>query len=378
MRLVILSNAPLIKKQEDYFAYSPYVKEIEYWMKHSDETVFVCAVLPEYKNLLIEKINSKIADVVPLKDFNLTTLKKSFFAFFYSFYNCFIIYKAFKKADHIHLRCPGNIGLLGCLVQILFPKKIKTAKYAGNWAPNSNQPLTYRIQKWILNNTFLTKNMKVLVYGEWDGSSKNIKPFFTATYKEIDKSNVVPRDFSNAIKFLFIGTLSPGKRPLYAIQLIENIRKSGYKVALDLYGEGSERLDLENYIKNNSLENYINLKGNHPQETIKKELQENHFVVLPSKSEGWPKVIAEGMFWGCLPISTAISCVPNMLNGEERGLLLSLDIEKDTEKIIQLLSNENHYQKISLKAMEWSRKYTLDYFENEIKKLLQDENNSNH
>ena len=175
-----------------------------------------------------------------------------------------------------------------------------------------------------------------------------------------------------------INKKSPGKRPLYAIQLIESLRKSGCKVALDLYGEGSERLDLENYIKNNSLENYINLKGNHPQETIKKELQENHFVVLPSKSEGWPKVIAEGMFWGCLPISTSISCVPNMLNNEERGLLLSLDIEKDTEKIIKLLSNENHYQKMSLKAIEWSRKYTLDYFETEIKKLLQDENNSNH
>ena len=91
-------------------------------------------------------------------------------------------------------------------------------------------------------------------------------------------------------------------------------------------------------------------------------MQENHFVVLPSKSEGWPKVIAEGMFWGCLPISTAIS----------------LDIEKDTEKIIQLLSNKKQYQSMSEKAMEWSRKYTLDYFENEIKKLLQDENNSNH
>ena len=378
MRLVILSNAPLIKKQKDYFAYSPYVKEIEYWMKHSDETVFVCAVLPEYKNLLIEKINSKIADVVPLKDFNLTTLKNSFFAFFYSFYNCFIIYKTFRNADHIHLRCPGNIGLLGCLVQILFPKKIKTAKYAGNWAPNSNQPLTYRIQKWILNNTFLTKNMKVLVYGEWDGSSKNIKSFFTATYYESDKTDVVPRNFSSTIKFLFIGTLSAGKRPLYAIKLIERLRKFGHNIELNLYGEGSERLELESYIKNNSLENCINLKGNHPQEIIKKKLQENHFVVLPSKSEGWPKVIAEGMFWGCLPISTAISCVPTMLKNEERGLLLSLNIEKDAEKINLLLSDEKHYQTMSEKAMEWSRKYTLDYFENEIKKLLQDENNSNH
>ena len=48
------------------------------------------------------------------------------------------MYKAMKWADHIHLRCPGNIGLLGCIVQIAFPKKVKTVKYAGNWIQNLN------------------------------------------------------------------------------------------------------------------------------------------------------------------------------------------------------------------------------------------------
>ena len=77
--------------------------------------------------------------------------------------------------------------MLGCFIQILFPNKPKTAKYAGNWDPKSSQPTSYRIQKWILNNTILTKNMQALVYGEWEGNSKNIKPFFTATYQEKEK-----------------------------------------------------------------------------------------------------------------------------------------------------------------------------------------------
>jgi len=52
-----------------------------------------------------------------------------------------------KSANHIHLRCPGNIGLLACLIQILFPNTPKTSKYAGNWDPNAKQPFTYKIQK---------------------------------------------------------------------------------------------------------------------------------------------------------------------------------------------------------------------------------------
>ena len=70
------------------------------------------------------------------------------------------------------------MGLIGAIVNILFPNKQKTAKYAGNWDPKSKQPWSYRLQKWILSNTFLTKNMQVLVYGEWPNQTKNIKPFF--------------------------------------------------------------------------------------------------------------------------------------------------------------------------------------------------------
>jgi len=92
---------------------------------------------------------------------------------------------------------------------------------------------------------------------------------------------------------------------------------------------------------------------------------------LPSKSEGWPKVVAEAMFWGCVPVSSAVSCVPNMLDGGKRGILLSMEMDKDVEQIYQLLNNEQHFYEMSLKAENWSRNYTLDAFEDSIKKLVQ-------
>ena len=44
-------------------------------------------------------------------------------------------------------------------------------------------------------------------------------------------------------------------------------------------------------------------------ENIKKAYKRAHFLVFISKSEGWPKVVAEAMFWKCLPISTAMYLV---------------------------------------------------------------------
>jgi glycosyltransferase involved in cell wall biosynthesis len=157
---------------------------------------------------------------------------------------------------------------------------------------------------------------------------------------------------------------------MYTIQLVEKLFKKGHNVALSLYGEGAERNKLEQYISQNNLDNIISLKGNQTQEMVKKAYEQSHFVILPSDSEGWPKAVAEGMFWGCVPVVTKVSCVPFMLDYGNRGVLLELDLEKDSNQLEALLQSELDYESKSQKAIDWSRKYTLDVFENEIEKLL--------
>jgi glycosyltransferase involved in cell wall biosynthesis len=255
-------------------------------------------------------------------------------------------------------------------MQILFPFKPKTAKYAGNWDSKSKQPWSYRLQKWLLSNPYLTRNMQVLVYGEWEGSSKNVKPFFTATYWENEKAPLKPLTFATTIRFVFVGTLSKGKRPMYAIALIEALSRRGYAVQLELYGEGIERVVLEDYIEKNHLKSFIELKGNQSKEIIKSAYQNSHFVFLPSKSEGWPKAIAEGMFWGCVPLATTISCVPFMLDYGNRGVILTTDLDQDVQQIEAVLNDEVDYLKKRKQASEWSRYYTLDVFENEIERIV--------
>lgn len=370
MKLLIISSAPFIRKGNELYAYSPYVNEMEIWQKNVDEIVFCCPFWKTERDLLVKKIPFNVDGIVELKDFNST----SFFSIIKSIplliYNISVLFYAIFKADAIHLRCPGNVGLLGCIVQMFFPFKKKTAKYAGNWDPKSNQPWSYKLQKWILSNTFLTKNMQVLVYGEWKHQSKNIKSFFTATYLESDKKTVVARDFKSDITFLFVGSLSIGKQPLYAIQLLQFLKKSNKQCKLHIYGDGILKQELIDYIEQNNLDDDIILFGNQNQEVIKKAYQNSHFLILPSLSEGWPKVIAESMFWGCLPISTPVSCVANMLDNGNRGLLLTMDPKIDSNEISNIINNEKHYNDMSNKAIQWSRKFTLDVFENEIALLL--------
>jgi glycosyltransferase involved in cell wall biosynthesis len=370
MTFCIISHVSHYKEQNQYFAYSPYIIEMNVWLKHVDKVIIVAPLNKKDKSAIDSAYDIQNVDFKKVDDFDITSVKNLFKTIIVVPIILIQIYKAMKQADHIHLRCPGNMGLLGCLVQILFPKKKKTAKYAGNWDANAKQPFSYKLQKWILSNTFLTKNMQVLVYGEWENQTKNIKPFFTATYTESEKIPVEIRSLNTKIKFMFAGTLSVGKRPLYTVQLVEKLKNEGYNVELSVFGDGKEKANLENYIQEKNIGKYIRLEGNKDKNEVKLAYQQSHFLLLPSKSEGWPKVVAEAMFWGCLPISTSVSCVPNMLDNENRGLLLTLDLEKDTKKIKQLLNNEEVYFQKAKNAINWSRLYTLDYFEAEIKKLL--------
>ena len=370
MTFAIITHVPHILEQNQYFAYAPYVREMNLWAKYANKLLIVAPISESKKTPIDINYEHKNVDFIAIESFDVLSLKAIVKAIIRIPKISWQIFSAMQKADHIHLRCPGNIGLLGSIVQILFPNKPKTAKYAGNWDSKSNQPLTYRLQKWILSSTFLTRNMQVLVYGEWEASSKNIKPFFTATYQEADKLPIIQRDYINQIGFVFVGALVSGKRPLYAIRLVEELYKKGYNVVLELYGEGIERKILEDYISQNNLDNIVSLKGNQTQETVKKAYESSHFAILPSESEGWPKAIAEGMFWGCVPVATKVSCVPFMLDYGDRGVLIAMDLEKDVPQLETLLKDENLCKRMSQKASDWSRNYTLDVFEKEIKKLL--------
>ena len=373
MKLLVISSAPIVELDGKIHLYAPYEKEMQLWAKHADTIQFCCPIWREDKKLLIAPISFKVDMIVALQEFDITSFSNKLKAISLAFVALVKIFKAMKQADHIHLRCPGNIALLACLVQILFPNKQKTAKYAGNWDPKSQQPWSYRLQKWILSNTFLTRNMQVLVYGEWEGSTNNVKSFFTATYseEEVQKSTSEIRSLSDeVIRFLFVGTLSKGKQPLYVIQLVEELYKRGEKVILELYGEGVLRKDLEHYIAQNNLETIVALKGNQSKETVLKGYQNSHFLILPSKSEGWPKVVAEAMFWGCVPIASPVSCVSFMMGNGSRGIILKEQLHNDVSQIRNVLNNQEDYKKMALDGQTWSRQFTTDKFEAEIKKLL--------
>jgi glycosyltransferase involved in cell wall biosynthesis len=157
------------------------------------------------------------------------------------------------------------MGLLGAVAQIFFPGKKKTAKYAGNWDWSIKQPKSYRFQQILLRSKFLSKNMKVLVYGDWPDKSENILPFFTASYRNADIIPFNPRIIERGqtpLQLLFVGTLSQNKNPDISIEVAEILKNKQVKFNFHLFGDGPLRKALEERVWGSQLADFVQIHGN--------------------------------------------------------------------------------------------------------------------
>ena len=128
--------------------------------------------------------------------------------------------------------------------------------------------------------------------------------------------------------------------------------------------------DLQEYITTKNLEPFVRLMGSVKLEELKEVYKSSHFLILASESEGWPKAVGEAMFFGCIPVVTSVSCVPCMINYGERGILIDENVTSATEKIQREMQNSENLKEMSIAAQTWSQEYTLEKFEEGIKKVL--------
>jgi glycosyltransferase involved in cell wall biosynthesis len=373
MNFLIVTNVEhFINEEKQVGGYSPYVREMNLWSKYVDQlTILAPFKKGSFTNFDIAYThhNIKTEHVPEISFLSVGQILRSLVLM------PGILWKIFwqmKKADHIHLRCPNNMGLLGCLVQVLFPRKTKTAKYASNWDPDNIEPLSYSMQKAILNHTFFTRNMTVLVYGAWPNMTKNSKPFFTATYFSNELEPSFKKSFAGDPVFVFSGVMSERKDPWFTYELFKEIRKKLPGATLHFCGDGELTEPVKDKAQQERLSSSIIFEGALSKAQLKEVYKRAHFLLFFTKTnEGWPKAVAESLFWGVIPVTKPISVVSQMLDNGNRGLLFTeVEIPKVVDAIVSLWNDKERIAAMSQRAMDWSQQYTLDRFENEIAKLI--------
>ncbi|MCP2031693.1 poly(glycerol-phosphate) alpha-glucosyltransferase [Okibacterium sp. HSC-33S16] len=105
---------------------------------------------------------------------------------------------------------------------------------------------------------------------------------------------------------IMLSALEKRKRVDHSVRAVASVRSAGTLVTLDIFGDGPEQSRVEAAVA--KANGGITLRGYDPDASS--HLSESSFLLLSSRSEGFPLVLVEAMAAGCLPISYDIAYGP--------------------------------------------------------------------
>jgi glycosyltransferase involved in cell wall biosynthesis len=277
-----------------------------------------------------------------------------------------VVYKNIKGATEVQLRLPTSMGLfLLPLFRFVFPRNYTFwVKYAGNWG-QENPPLSYRIQRWWLQQNFA--KCKVTINGFWEKQPRHCLSFENPclTENQIAKGLQIAeqKKFDAPFVFTFVGRLEEAKGVSDCIDAlrsipIENIEK------VHFIGDGEK---IEFYKdKVSFLGDKVIFHGFLESDKVHSILATSHFLLLPSKSEGFPKVIAEAACYGVVPVVSNVGSISHYIN-ESNGFLWTFSgVENYAEVLLKAIGTDNEdIKEKSLAVQKIAEKFTFTtYVEN--------------
>lgn len=184
----------------------------------------------------------------------------------------------------------------------------------------------------------------------------NLEKFERIDLKKIEK---IKNQYQNKKIILFVGTLNKVKNlPLLinALNIIKqkdnnSILRKGEGFICLIIGQGREEEEIKSRIKIYKLEENVKLLGGIEHSQLVNYYRACDFLVLPSLSESFGKVILEAAAAGKPAIATDTTGASELIINGETGFLTPINNqEKLAEKIYFLLNEENLAEQLGEKA----------------------------
>ena len=276
-----------------------------------------------------------------------------------------------QSATYFHFRAPTSIGIYAILYLGLLSKTKGWFKYAGDWQSNS-LPTTYRIQRYLLK----IQNKPVTINGSWPNQPQHCKSFKNPCITQSElltgykiRSQKVLK--VSRIEICFVGRLEPKKGFDIFMECLISLRAELRQEISKIHIVGSG--PLQNRYKDrltNSLLPCI-FYGNLSREEVHKVYSNCDALVLPSVTEGFPKVVVEAMNYGCVPVVTNMSSIREVVTSKNGFLIAGHSEEKLKEQIVNMLQLKPERFRSMLKNSERDLSdYTYDSYNVEISNLI--------
>lgn len=283
--------------------------------------------------------------------------------------------KEMARADVIHIRCPCNIGLFSLILLTVNRRpRMRWVKYAGNWGGYPREPWTYRLQRWILQQGL--QGGTVTVNGSWPNQPSHVQSFFNPclTGQEIKaaRKGLANQSLHEPIRLLFVGQLAPSKGAHRALEILARVRRE-YPATLDVVGDGQERVGLTEQARALGLFPHLRFHGAVPRTQMGTHYMRADLLLLPSDTEGWPKVLSEGMAYGVVPVASDVGSIgQHLLDFSVGRVLPPNDIDGFARAVIEYAKHPEGWRSERDRGFEAARYFTYEHYIEGVREILSD------
>lgn len=369
--LLVVSHVVHYRWRGGLWGYGPYVRELEIWADLFPHVTVAapCREEPPPGDCL--RVDRDNVSVAPIRETGGETLASKFSQAVLVPRLVWQLSRAMLAADAIHVRCPGNLGLLGVMLAPLFSSNL-VSKYAGQWNGYPGEAWSFRLQRAVLSSRWWRG--PVTVYGTWPKQPPQVVPFFTSmmTTGHIERAQRSARGkkLAGPLRVLYVGRLTSAKNVDVLISAIGAFVSKSIPIECTIIGDGPERTALEMQTRSLRLADNVRFLGGMPFEQVFDYYEQADTLVLASQTEGWPKAILEGMTFGLVCIGSDRGLVPTML-AEGRGYIVPPgDVEALTESLRRIATRPAEFQEMSQRATRWAQQYSLDKLRRALIELL--------
>lgn len=364
MKLAVISHTPHYIRNGKIAGWGSTVREINHLLKLFDEIQHLAPLHKEESpESSLEYVGDKIK-FIPLRPYGGEKLFEKFSVLFTAPYNLKKINSVLKnldKNDWVQFRAPTAMGIYVLPYLKIFSRSKLWVKYAGNWQMK-DPPLTYKFQKWWLENNF--QKSKVTINGYWEGQKEHILDFQNPCFDkdELNKAKkyAASKNFEGKLTFCFAGSLTPNKGVDILLDALNLTERKEDIAEVIFAGDGIERTKYEK--KASEINMKINFTGFVSRSELDNIYERSHLIILPSESEGFPKVIAEAAAYGCVPVVSDVSSISQYFDDSKCFLLKKINAEEIRMKIDSAIGNRLNLKEMSAECTKQSEIFTYEHY----------------
>jgi glycosyltransferase involved in cell wall biosynthesis len=369
-KLVVISHTSHYETTEGIKGFGPTVEEINYLSKFWREVVHIGMIQKEEAPHHARLYTSENTVFVAIPAFGGRRIGAKILSIFKIPRILRIVRMSVKDATEVQLRVPTGIAnfllpwfsLRGTNYQFW-------VKYAGNWA-QKHPPIGYRFQRWWLKRNLC--NCKVTINGRWSDQEKHCLSFENPCLhtKDLEQGNASfhQKGYAAPYNFCFVGRIEPEKGIFRLLDALVNLDRSGLVNRIDIVGTGRSENELLEYLRHTELP--CEYHGMLSRERVFDIYQNSHFIMLPSTaSEGFPKVLAEAMNFGCIPVVSTISSISHYIK-QDMGLLWDPAVSDFEQFMDKIDFSPLDLKQMAAKAHKVSEEFTFENYHHKLEHLV--------